>query len=298
MVNHSSHADDQLIASCIGPQLCSAQNRKIDYIGAPLTIDFCSIRTTNPRPTRKPVVLVTGFGSGWAGIAELGFYLARDGWRVTMVSLPGYGNSENPPKTYWQGSYGFYSEVLVLHRLTHAMRKTWAEPPHWVGHSLGAAVITELACHFTNSVSSITLLNPAGFERQNPLWLATKFTVSGLLHRLTFRGETAWPRLKPFLPKERSPFTRGRLAQRMSEWRRIAGDSALQFLAEIPDRIPIAYITGERDFVFPWRRSAILNDGLLVEKNGVAQILPLSHNTTMLGSSLTARAITDFLKCI
>ena len=289
---------DSLVKSFIGPNLAEERTPKeVRLASETIRMDYGRIAGIHHRDPDDQVVLVPGFGSGWIGIAELGSYLALLGRNVTMVSLPGYGNSDDPSESYYANARDFYSEAEALACFAKEMFEEWecAGSVHWVGHSLAAAVITELGRHYPKFVGSLTLLNPAGFERKMRVPLAARFILSGALNRIFFRGETLYPRIKPFLPKERSPFTAARLSQRMSEWRRIAENSAYHALMDVPRNIPVAYMTGAKDFVFPIDSSSIIRDNLLRSRQNTIETLPLGHNTTLLGSKVTADVINEFL---
>lgn len=266
---------------------------QVSIFGNKLRLDYCVIGKGLENDEKPPIVLVAGFGSGWRGIAELGYYLAIRGRTVAMVSLPGYGNSENlPPFIYSREKFSIEAQALSLF---HA-KVLRSERAHWVGHSLGAAAVAELAYVNPMSVASMTLLNPCGFEwLKSRLWLAFKLVSCGILHRLTFRGKSAWKELRKFVPREKSPFSLERLRLRYIDARRMASGFSCRRIESIRDTIPIAYIYGKKDFVTPHRKSVLLSARCFEGRIGFVKTLPLWHNTTLLGSVLTASAIDEFI---
>jgi pimeloyl-ACP methyl ester carboxylesterase len=271
---------------------------KIAYVDT--NVDYCLLRGSWNTLDRN-IMLVTGFGSGWTGIAELAYYLAILGWNVGLVSLPGYGNSDDPPKSYYAKGC-FSSEAIVLAEMAECIFP--GKKVHFVGHSMGAAIITELAYRKSWIVASLTMINPAGFEMMFwKSWLVAKFVVSGILHRLTFRGETAFPKLRIFLPHEKKSLSKNRLMQRYSELRRICNGSAMTaFCAgRLGFMIPVFYVTGERDFVVPAKKSALIEFNNKYGGKMLKEVVVLNgywHNTTLLGSDKTAQAIERLLRSV
>ena len=276
-----SLGETSFIQHCIGPQLQKSKNASILINGGRYAMNYCTIDNGDPNSFIDVIVLVTGFGSGWTGISLLGYELAKLSYQVIMVSLPGYGNSENPPSF---DEHDFLDEAARLH--------AWAELAlrgrnvHWVGHSMGAAIITEFAAANSRNVASITLLDPVGFHKRNMLDLGMKFITNGIGHARNFKGNKKWELLKKFLPKEKSPFTLDRIDQRISEWKRLCKNYAMSSLKKAVKERPVCCIVGMKDSLF--------------EVMGIdnAKMRPLSglwHNTTMFGSNITAKAINKFI---
>jgi hypothetical protein len=67
------------------------------------------------------------------------------------------------------------------------------------------------------------------------------------------------------------------------------------FLA-MSDDILFRYITSENDFVFPYKKSALVANWMKGGRTCLINLLPkLWHNTTMFGSRITADAINNFI---
>lgn len=290
-----SKEEHDFIHKVIGPHLQKQRNVTLEtYFKKPYAINYCTISNGDPHSFMDNIVLVPGFGSGWTGTMRLGYELAKLGWQVTAISLYGYGNSSNPahiPKC----TSDFAAERGAL--------REWAwetfpgQKIHWIGHSMGAAIITTLAGDNPELAASLTLLNPAGFEKRNPLELALKFGLNGIMHSLAFRGDPIWAELQKFLPKEKSPFSFDRLRQRLNEGLRICNGNTIESFRKLPKGMPIKYITGEKDFVFPYCKSAIIQDWY--ENKGRRVLIDWTpgtyHNTTMFKSKEAAKMIHDFI---
>lgn len=98
----------------------------------------------------KPIVLVHGWalhGDIWRSFAEA----LAERYRVTCIDLPGHGLSETVTP-------------FTLERISAALVNAVDEPQScWLGWSLGATVVLDLAGHFPERVNSLILLagNPS-----------------------------------------------------------------------------------------------------------------------------------------
>lgn len=94
--------------------------------------------------------------------SSLGFWehnvlpLARAGYRVLGLDLPGFGGSDRPDASY---TPPWYAAVLAR----------WADQlglarPTWVGHSMGGHILLWLASNAPDRVGRLVLAAPAGIE--------------------------------------------------------------------------------------------------------------------------------------
>lgn len=212
-------------------------------------------------PETKPVVLVHGFSSSWESIAELGFSLACEGRKIILLSLPGYGNSDDPGKEYFHDKEDFSNEAEVLFQMVEQLRNDGVckDKVHLVSHSMGCEIATDFSDRHPSLVQSVVLLAPAGVrkEKKNPLVLST-ISIESFVHseiefliRMAFSGEKNYEeKLHRHMKEMRSPFERSRLPQRVSEIKRLSGRGRL--LEKIQrTKVPIGVISGEMDSIFP-----------------------------------------------
>jgi pimeloyl-ACP methyl ester carboxylesterase len=293
--------DDRLfIEYFIGPQLKHEQYVQVKIGSCLHKIAYCNLNKGRCQG-ETALIMVTGFLSGWTGGVRLDYHLAKQGFNVFSPSLPGYGNSSNYCPGIMKDMLScedFYFEAEALAQWTRKVLPNVRAD--FVGHSEGATTIMALAHSHPELVRSLTLLNPAGFEKRNPLKLGLKFCLNGEAHREAFKGDPLWAELKKFLPKQESALTAGRFRQRLSEWQRLCNDSAFRQLKELP-LVPFQYLTGEKDSIFPWSQSAIVEEWSISKKGRRCSfgLLPgLYHNTTMFGSEITAEAISNFIKSL
>jgi len=116
----------------------------------------------------EPVILVHGSGSSgaqWRGLADQ--LSAR--YRVFAPDLFGYGGSTN-----WLGSNAFRIENEA--EIVHALLARTGGRAHLVAHSYGGAVALHIARTFSDSLRSLTLIEPAAFNllRETDAPLATQ----------------------------------------------------------------------------------------------------------------------------
>ncbi|MCH8497763.1 MAG: alpha/beta fold hydrolase [Marinobacter sp.] len=108
-----------------------------------------------PSSRRPTVLLIHGFAAmkeNWAGWLPL---LPRD-WHLLAIDLPGFGESD-----YRLGAHYTYEAQAA--RLAHWLQSRGLDNVHVVGSSMGGAIATVLAGVAGPAISSLTLLNSAGF---------------------------------------------------------------------------------------------------------------------------------------
>jgi pimeloyl-ACP methyl ester carboxylesterase len=292
----------------VGAQLEKETKAEIEVNGEKLNIDYRMISIKEKEGQGDKVVLLPGFGSGWEGISELGFSLAAEGRKVIMPSMPGYGNSSNPSEQYY-ATDNFENEMEAVKKFLDKLSES-GEKFHLIGHSMGSEIFAALAEKYPEKVSSLVLLNPAGVrEKDNAALLGTKFVLSGIktagefAARMYFSGEKDYEAgLKKYIPKTQSPFTKERIPQRLAEAKKLATGHLLEKLKNI--QVPITYISGELDTVFPVGEENNPNSQLgkimqavkintHIEKSVMAG---LQHNTTLAPDEITAANIEHYLE--
>lgn len=108
----------------------------------------------------QPLVLVHGLGVSADYWSRNGSPLATAGFRVLAPDLPGFGRTAGPG-------------VLPVAAQAEALRR-WAGalglgPATWVGHSLAAQAVLQLAADHPAAASALVLAAPTGAPRCSPL---------------------------------------------------------------------------------------------------------------------------------
>lgn len=100
--------------------------------------------------TGYPVVLVHGMASDhtvWGGLIPL----LKDNYRVLAVDLRGHGQSSKTP--------GPYNMELLASDIVRLLDSLEISKAHFIGHSMGGAVIQELALDYPDKVQSLTIIS-------------------------------------------------------------------------------------------------------------------------------------------
>ena len=294
----------------VGEQLEKESRVKIEINGEKINVDYRVISVESlENKDGDTVVLLPGFGSGWEGISELGFSLACEGRKVIMLSLPGYGNSDNPSKNYYKTN-NFDNEAEVINQLLNQLGIKESKKVHFVGHSMGSEIMATFAQKYPEKVSSLVLLNPAGVnEKENRISLSKRFIDSGIKTsseysiRTTFSGEEDYEKeIEGYIPKSVGPFTSSRGSQRLSELRRLSEGHLLEKIKNT--ECPIIYISGQLDTVYPPGKEDDENSQLArviksvenktrIEKSIMAE---LRHNTTIAPDEIVAANVEHYLE--
>jgi len=109
------------------------------------------------------VVLIHGLGATKASFLDTAAALARQGYRVHAIDLPGFGSSDKPLLAPYTPSW-FAGHVLSLLDALGIARA------HLVGNSMGGRVALEVGLRAPDRISSITLLCPAVAFVKRDLW--------------------------------------------------------------------------------------------------------------------------------
>jgi pimeloyl-ACP methyl ester carboxylesterase len=292
----------------VGRQFEESKRVEIEINGEKLEIDYRIISVESlENKENDPVILIPGFGSGWEGVSELGFSLACEGRKVIMPSFPGSGNSSNPSEKYYDEE-DFDNEAEVVNQFIDKLGNE--DRFHLIGHSMGGEIMARVAEKYPEKVSSLVLLNPAGVEsRENAVKMGSKFVFSGIqtsgeFHIKTiFSGEKDYEKeLRKYIPKIKSSFSKNRIFQRLSEWKKLSKGHLLEKIKNI--ETPITYISGELDMLFPAgdekdensqlaRIMESVRDKTKIEKSVMAR---LRHNTTVAPDEITAANIDHYLE--
>ncbi len=130
---------------------------------------------------REPIVLIHGVG-GWAeNWRPVMAALASTGRRVIALDLPGFGESERPPRVrYFGPEKAFYPRFVIA-----AMDVLGIERAHIAGNSMGGAVAYMTAVTAPLRTRSLVLVAPGGLGRDVAFFLrACSLPGFGLVARL------------------------------------------------------------------------------------------------------------------
>jgi pimeloyl-ACP methyl ester carboxylesterase len=100
------------------------------------------------------VLLIHGLGAAKSSFFDCAALLARDGYRVHALDLPGFGGSSKPPRAP-------YSAPWFAEAVRGVMDELEIESAHVVGNSMGGRVALEMGLRWPERVRSIAALCPA-----------------------------------------------------------------------------------------------------------------------------------------
>ncbi|HTX76325.1 MAG TPA: alpha/beta hydrolase [Terracidiphilus sp.] len=133
------------------------------------TVDGIRIRYWVKGPDNgPPVVLVHGLGGHAEDWHNLAFYLVRDGYRLYMPDLPGFGRS-GKPKDF---SYSIADEANVVVGFMNAMGLKQVDLG---GHSMGGWIVQHIAFEHPDRVRKLMVFDSAGIY-DKPAWNTALFT--------------------------------------------------------------------------------------------------------------------------
>lgn len=240
----------EFVAQLKRPRFCTVQVARQD-----LRIDYRIVRIESLHRHSIPFVPVTGLGSGWEGIASLAFELACEGYEIVLLSLPGYGSSEDPKSAFYRHNLFVNCADTVL----AFMRKRGIQLAYFVGHSMGAEIVAQAAKMFPPVCRGLVLLSPSGlytlscWEKLGLIW---KFPASGLAMQREYekiiKSSDEVDYLAPLITlcgQQKSPWRPGRLWQRTAEFLALGKGSLAETLPFV--QCPVSLVVGSRDTVFP-----------------------------------------------
>lgn len=264
--------------------------------------------------TDLPLFPLVGWGSGWEGMAPLIFSLACEGLSVIPFSLPGTGNSKNPPWNFFAKNFFQRAAESILLFCDHL----GISRANFLGHSMGNEVLAEVAAIRPELVNKVVMLCPSGMDKYNwfSKWgLAYSFLASGHNIRKEYQklmetsGEQEY--LQPMIDlssKQKSAFFGiKRLVQRLYEFGAICKDDLSMTMNAIKENCgrfsqikppEIVFIGGKDDSVFPadLHLKSLWEMADLLPKFQGTVLAGIPHNPTLFHPEIAAAAIAHFLE--
>ncbi|MEX0877533.1 MAG: alpha/beta hydrolase [Candidatus Spechtbacterales bacterium] len=206
-----------------------------------------------------PVLILHGWGSNADAWHTTQKELARQGFRVITIDLPGFWRTEEPPEPWHLKDYSDFvyefTQKIDLAYFTLA------------GHSFGGRITIDYATRYPKQLSSIILISAAGVMRH-------KKAKIGVMLILTKTGNAIFSIpplsfLKPLAQKVWYKFTGEHDYEKASPimksvMQRVLEEELYSYLPNIT--VPALILWGDKDTATP------LSDGFILHKN-----IPVTH---------------------
>lgn len=121
----------------------------------------------------QDILLLHGWGGNIESLKGLQENLSEQGYRVTNISLPGFGNSEAPATAWSLKDFSLFLEELIL--------ELKLQKPIIIGHSFGGKIAMKLSLDHPNLISKLILINTSGIKQKNSLKKGISKSVSKLI---------------------------------------------------------------------------------------------------------------------
>lgn len=193
----------------------------------------------------KPLLILHGWGSRSDNWQKVGEILTKNGIKVIIPDLPGFGQSDKPPKAWGLDDFcDFVEEFVKVLNL---------EKFYFLGHSFGGALAVKYSLKFPEKIEKLFLVSAACFRRKTPkkrfLYILSKifpscFLSSSLLRRAFYR----------FIVKSDYLFVEGLMKE-------IYLKVIKQDLSDILSQVQVSTIIiwGEKDNISPIKDAHLIN---------------------------------------
>ncbi len=108
-----------------------------------------------------PVLALHGWGANISLMQPLADALARQGFRVFVPDMPGFGQSDPPPVTW---NVSDYAHWVIAYLDAHGLAQV-----HLIGHSFGGRLGLILGADYASRLHRLALIDSAGVPPRRPL---------------------------------------------------------------------------------------------------------------------------------
>lgn len=194
----------------------------------------------------SPVVLVHGLGGHAEDWHNLAPYLVRDGYRLYMPDLPGFGRSARP-KDF---SYSIADEANVVVGFMDAIGLKQVDLG---GHSMGGWIVQHIAFEHPDRVSKLMVFDSAGVYHK-PDWNTALFTPTtpGELNQLDALLMPHPPAVPDFIARDilRVSHDRSSVIQHAMQSMLTGRDTTDDELPQL--KMPVLIVWGDQDHITPF----------------------------------------------
>lgn len=140
-----------------------------------IVIDKMDINYTK-EGTGPSVILLHGWGQNTEMMSPIGDALADNHFQVYNIDLPGFGQSDEPPRAYNLDDYAKF--------LGEFIKKKKIKNPILIGHSFGCRIAIKYTSSYPNTVEKLVLTGAAGIRPKRGLIYYTRVYIYKVIKSL------------------------------------------------------------------------------------------------------------------
>ena len=227
----------------------------------------------------KPLLILHGWGSRNDNWQKVGETLARNGIKIIIPDLPGFGQSDKPQTTWNLDDYCDFVEEFV--------KALNLEKFYLLGHSFGGALAVKCSLKFPEKIDKLFLASASCIRRRN-LKKKLLYILSKVFKVFSFI---------PFLRKAFYKFVVGKSDYLSIQgvmrdiYLKVIGEDLSEALPQV--EVPTIIIWGEKDNITPLNDAKIINKKI---KDSKLEIIPnVGHDLNLKTAEKLAEAIVRFL---
>ncbi len=116
-----------------------------------------------------PIVFLHGWGANISLVWPLAEHMLNRGYKVYVLDLPGFGQSDQPSEAW---SVGDYADFVIAYLDAHQLDKCYL-----FGHSFGGRLGLILGATCGSRIIKLALANSAGVISPTPFWKKARLTL-------------------------------------------------------------------------------------------------------------------------
>ena len=214
----------------------------------------------------KPFLILHGWGSNserWITVAEL---ISKEGYKVIVPDLPGFGKSDTLPTPWNMNNYIKWAEEFV--------KETNLKEFYLMGHSFGGALAVKLSIKYPQEVIKLFLVAAASVRKKTVKKTAFKgiSKIAKKFEFMPFYGFFRKAFYKFIIRRSDYPYVEGVMKE---TFKNVIFEDLSQFTGFI--RTPTVIIWGDKDNATPIEDAYFMNNKIknskLIVINGAGHIL-------------------------
>lgn len=235
---------------------------------------------------KNEVILLHGWGASIDAFLPVYKYLSKD-YKVYVIDMPGFGKSEEPPKTYFVLDYA----KIIL----EFIKKIEIKNPTLIGHSFGGRVIMKLVGELGFTPKNIVLVDSAGVKpRRKPSYYfkVYSYKLAKITVKLLFNKEKSEKIINDMRKKHGSTDYKNASDTMRSVFINVVNEDLRYTLKNI--KVPTLIIWGEKDLDTPLKDAKVIES--LVPDSGLVVLKGAGHYSYLDNLNEFLIIVDNFLK--